>query len=61
MNKNNQGIWNCDMHGKVRSKIGGYVSCEKQNTNQIYFNKRRVRDALVLFVPCLKTFQETKF
>ena len=26
MNKINQGIWNCDIYGKVREKIGGHVS-----------------------------------
>ena len=26
MNKVNQGIWNCDLYGKVREKIGGHVS-----------------------------------
>ena len=29
MNKINQGIWNVDMYGKVRNKIGSYVSVLK--------------------------------
>ena len=29
MNRNNQGIWNVDLNGKLRKKIGGYVSSYK--------------------------------
>ena len=34
MNKINQGIWNCDIYGKVREKIGGHVS------NKSYSNRK---------------------
>jgi len=30
MNKINQGIWNCDIYGKVREKIGGHGEGESQ-------------------------------